>query len=271
MSSFLTSLYRAKQLFVELYPDKLDDDGVPLFKFSLAWFDAFRSRYDISLRRITNKAQVVPSTKVDDIRSFHLFIREQAVKGICIGPLGKWKTSGIANMDQTPIEFDMCAKGATYESRGAKSVWVKSSGSGLDKRQATVQLTIFADGIKRVKPLIVFRGKGLRISQKEKHLWDSRVTVRFQDNAWVDENVMTFWVQHMWKPWISLDNDPSLLVADVHRAQKTDKVLNMLKECKTTTALVPSGCTSLVQPLDVALNAQFKQACFYCFFVLFLF
>lgn len=265
---FLTSLHSARQLFVDLYPEKLDKEGKPLFKFSLAWFDAFRSRYDISLRRITNKAQEVPSTKVDSIRSFHHFIRDQAAKGNCIGPLGKWKVSGIANMDQTPIEFDMCAKGSTYESRGVKSVWVKSSGSGLDKRQATVQLTIFADGVKRVQPLIVFRGKGLRISQKERNSWDHRVTVQFQGNAWVDENVMKYWVQHMWRPWVSLDNIPKLLVADVHRAQKTDRVLEMLKECNTTTALVPPGCTSLVQPLDVALNAQFKQVLL-CFIICF--
>ena len=119
---FLTLLHSAKQLFVALYPGKLDDEGKPLFKFSSAWFDAFKLRHNITLRRITNKAQVVPSTKIDNIRSFHLFIREQAAKGDSIGPLGKWKLSGIANMDQTPIEFDMCAKGATYDIQGAKSV-----------------------------------------------------------------------------------------------------------------------------------------------------
>ncbi|CAG8552449.1 7972_t:CDS:1, partial [Acaulospora morrowiae] len=63
----------------------------------------------------------------------------------------------------------------------------------------------------------------------------------------------------MWKPWVSLDNTSNLLVADVHRAQKTNKVLDMLKECNTIIALVPPGCTSLIQPLDVALNMQFKQ------------
>ncbi|CAG8552430.1 7971_t:CDS:2 [Acaulospora morrowiae] len=156
---------RAKQLFSDLYPRKFDDEGKLLFKFSEAWFDAFKLRYNISLRL------------------FHYFIHEQAVKGNSIRLLGKWKLSGIANMDQTLIEFDMCAKDATYETRGAKTVWVKSSGSGLDKRQATVQLTIFVDGLKRVQPLIVFCGKDLHISQKKKSSWDHRVTVQFQDNA----------------------------------------------------------------------------------------
>ena len=44
----------------------------------------------------------------------------------------------------------------------------------MQKRQCTVQLTIFADGEPRVKPLIIFKGKGLRIPLREK------VRTRFQ-------------------------------------------------------------------------------------------
>ena len=42
------------------------------------------------------------------------------------------------------------------------------AGSGLEKRQCTVLLTLFADGKARVKPLIIFRGKGKQISFREK-------------------------------------------------------------------------------------------------------
>ena len=42
------------------------------------------------------------------------------------------------------------------------------------------------------------------------------------------------------------------MLFDHHKAQKTPPVLFLLKgECNTITVLVPSGCTSLVQPLDV--------------------
>ena len=44
--------------------------------------------------------------------------------------------------------------------------------SGLDKRQATVQLTVFADEVDRVSPTAIFREKGLRISGKEKQFYD---------------------------------------------------------------------------------------------------
>ena len=80
------------------------------------------------------------------------------------GSLGKFKLSQIANMDQTPLQFCF-SNGPTYAGRGDKSVWVKSGASG---RQCTVQIAIFADGEPRVKPLLIFRGKGLRISMREK-------------------------------------------------------------------------------------------------------
>ena len=64
----------------------------------------------------------------------------------------------------------------------------------------------------------------------------------------------------MWKfPFSPNAEKVKLLIADVHKAQKTEKVLSALEACKTTVVLVPRGCNSLVQPLDVVVNAEFKQ------------
>ena len=65
-------------------------------------------------------------------------------------------------MDQTTLQFDFI-DGKTYDTRGAATVWLKSQGSGLDKRQVTVQLTIHADGEPRTRPLVIFKGTGKRI------------------------------------------------------------------------------------------------------------
>ena len=51
---------------------------------------------------------------------------------------------------------------------------------------------------------------------------------------------------------------PLLLVLDVHRAKKTDNVQSHFTSRSTTTVYVPPGCTSIVQPLDVSVNAPFK-------------
>ena len=51
------------------------------------------------------------------------------------------------------------------------------------------------------------------------------------------------------------------LVLDVHRAQKTQEIQDVLEgECNTSITYVPGGCTSLVQPVDVSFNKPFKSA-----------
>ena len=51
---------------------------------------------------------------------------------------------------------------------GDKTVWVRSGGFSLDKRQCTVQITLFSNGEPRIKPLSIFKGKRKRISFREK-------------------------------------------------------------------------------------------------------
>ena len=51
----------------------------------------------------------------------------------------------------------------------------------------------------------------------------------------------------------------SFFIVDVHKTQTTAKVRIALEACKTTVVFVPSGCTSLVQPLDIVVNGVFKQ------------
>lgn len=60
-------------------------------------------------------------------------------------------------MDQTPLPFTFC-DGETYADTGEKTVWVQGGQLGLEKHQCTAQLTIFSDGVPRVKPLLIFKG-----------------------------------------------------------------------------------------------------------------
>jgi DDE superfamily endonuclease len=50
----------------------------------------------------------------------------------------------------------------------------------------------------------------------------------------------------------------NLLVMDVATFHKTPSILKKLRENHVMTAFIPSGCTSLLQPLDTAVNKPFK-------------
>ena len=48
---------------------------------------------------------------------------------------------------------------------------------------------------------------------------------------------------------------------DSHRAQTTNRIKTILmQECQTTLGLAPPGATSKIQPLNVALNVEFKKS-----------
>ena len=160
------------------------------FKFSNRWFENFKKRFDISLRRKTHCSQKPPSELEMPIKQFHsylLHVRRNGTYGDC----------DIANMEQTPLPY-VLDDGKTYDMVGAMEVWSQSGQSGLDKRQATVQLTVFADGVARVRPTLIFRGTGKRIPVEEKKQYDIIVRVMYQKNAWCDEAVMKDWIQTEW-------------------------------------------------------------------------
>ena len=96
---------------------------------------------------------------------------------------GSYNLCDLANMDQTPLPF-VLEDNKTYDTKGVDEVWCATGQPGLDKRQCTVQLTVFADGSTRLPPLIIFKGKGLRISAEEKRKLDKRVAVTFQKSSY---------------------------------------------------------------------------------------
>ena len=138
------------------------------------------------------------------IQQFHRYLRRTAtvkateLKCVQEGIVGPWELSDIANMDQIPLQFCFNFKGATYAEKGEKSVWSRTTGEGHDKKQCTMQLTIFTDGEPCIKPLLIFKGTEQRTSDIEKRQYDPRVVVKFQENAWCNEEIIVFWLS-MWK------------------------------------------------------------------------
>ena len=166
---------RAKQLVKQHYPNKT-------FSCSDRWLRLFFKRKRISLRRKTHTSQRIPEEATPLVLKFHKQLMKVRKNGV-------YTLKDIANMDQTPLPF-ILDDGKTYSVTNEKDVVCKTGSPGLDKRQSTAQLTVFADSVPRVKTLLIFRGKGMGISKQEKDNWDKRVTVTFQKNAWCDEKVM---------------------------------------------------------------------------------
>ena len=59
--------------------------------------------------------------------------------------------------------------------------------------------------------------------------------------------------------WIVYTKESSLLFLDSFSAHLTDKVKDAFKRYNTTIVVIPGGCTSVLQPLDVSVNKPVKS------------
>ncbi|RPA89608.1 hypothetical protein L873DRAFT_1849216 [Choiromyces venosus 120613-1] len=249
----------ATRLYRELYPDTLH-----LFRFSAGWFNRFLKRYHIVIRFTTNQASKIPEEFQNHILSWLRFNRRNSLprnsleKAHLITDVGRFRLSQICNMDETPIPFEFLS-GKTYEMKGAKTVWAKQTRGGWDKRQATLILYVFADGLPRIKPKLIFHAAtGAQVRRKEEALYDKRVTVEFNPTAYNNEALFLRWIE---EELIKLEDwkDGGLLAIDAAEFHKTEKILTTLREHSIIPSMIPPGCTRLVQPLDISINKPFKE------------
>jgi len=180
--------------------------------------------------------------------------------------VGRYLLDSICNVDETPLPFEFL-DGQTYADKGSRSVQVKASNSGWDKRQATLVLTIFGSGRPRVRPLIIFKGKekyeGRRSQfyqqkrEQEEARYDIRVAVHWNETAYANSDLLIDWIENLLVP--ALPPGSRLLALDVAKFHSMEGVLSTLRSHNIIPSLIPPGCTGLVQPLDVSVNKPFKS------------
>ncbi|RPA97625.1 hypothetical protein L873DRAFT_1097952 [Choiromyces venosus 120613-1] len=156
----------AKELWRTSYPELPEG----LFVFSQGWFHGFLSCHRVVLRFVTNTAQSLPANYKDQILIWLRFNRRNQILTplvppavsvistsppivnpltlhyICNDDQGGIPEHRICNVDETPLPWEYLI-GRTYDIQDAKTVWSKSAESGSEKRQCTLFLYIFADGL----------------------------------------------------------------------------------------------------------------------------
>ena len=143
----------------------------------------------------------------------------------------------IANMDKTPIFFDMVGA-LTIDCCGAQSVPICTTGN--DKNQLTYVLGIFADGTK-LPPVVIFKGK-----RKPKGQYPPGLVVKMQKNGWMDENLMKDWLETIWLQRAeNVSQKKSLLILDSFVGHLTQSVKHKCQETNTVLGVIPGGLTTI--------------------------
>ena len=216
------------------------------FEVSTRWVRQLKEKQNLALRKKTSLCQKLSSQIESKISSFYS-------KCTRFFKIGKYPLPLIGNIDETPVFFDMVLRKSLVQ-KGHKSVTLRTSGS--EKRHVTVVLAVAADGF-ILPQMIIFRGK-TNETIKDIEAPKGFVIVT-QEKAWTDESLMFIWFYQVSKSYAEFNG--LLMIYDAFKAHTTDEMKTVLSINSTNLIMVPPGCISKCQPLDVCINKPFKR-CF---------
>jgi hypothetical protein len=143
---------------------------LPIHGFKVLWIGVIY----LSAGRRTKVSQKLPKDLHEKLCSFHEYIHS-------LQNNNNFERSCIANMDETPIFFDMVGA-RTIDCRSAQSIPIRTTGN--EKNRLTCVLGISADGTK-LQPMVIFKGK-----RTPKGQYPPGLVIRMQKNGWLDDNLM---------------------------------------------------------------------------------
>ena len=123
-----------------------------------------------------------------------------------------------------------------------------------------MSFTVAADGF-ILPPMILFRSKTNQ-TMKDTEAPEGFVIVT-QEKAWMDESLIFIWFDQVWKSYVEkkqkeFDFNRPLMVYDAFKAHTTDEMKAVLSVNSTNLIMVPPGCYSKCQSLDVCISKPFK-------------
>ena len=270
------------EIFPTLFPDNpvfdqsADDDFG--FKCSNSWRRNFFVRFGFTQRKIGkkfNKKGTLPE-KMNATLEFHTRIRVKQLSKINDPVYGLTSPEYVYSHDQVPIELTD-KNDNTVESKGAIEVFDAIGNDSDVKRFCTLNLfgpmKLRADKANLPKPHLVFNASKFQTAdewfdQNERALWDDRVVVSFQSNAWVDTQTHVHGIKEVLGPidrhldW-EKGEMKGLVFEDNLSSHKTDVALDCWKnelKCFMDPEFVPTKMTDTIQVIDRHIGIQYKRA-----------
>ena len=187
---------------------------------------------------------------------------------------GRFAPICILHVDQVPLPFASAKKRTLHPINFGSCRIAGPNMSGLEKRQATLQLWICADADNQyVKPTICFRGgRGPRSrlpKPREKEIYDGLTNIRvsFQKNAWADEQFCQEDILHVAADIeaAGLGQKEILIGMDNHGAQRTDSILKLYEELGMIPLFTAANCTDCISPVDHHIGRHIQKYMSRCY------
>ena len=233
------------------------------FQASRGWFRRWKRRFQVSLRRRSNKKTKSARERLPKVQKFH-----RTIKRFCQPPpeqdakYGRFKPENRFHVDQVPLEFGGAE--TTYEKKGAKRVDIKRPKIDMERRVASLQLCFTAVGPQRVNPGIAFRAapaklpdggvdpsrpQHSRLKTEAKKL-PAGVDVYYQKKAWFDTATSLQFAKNF-KHQVRPFTDEKLLGLDNLNSQCAPVFIEQMRKSNVQLIYTPEDCTDLCAVTDL--------------------
>ena len=241
-----------------IYREQQRDEIVFLKKHVIT---GFLKRFNIKMRCRQRNKRLTKEAFRDDLRKWHALTRERLIRtgrgDSYDGKWGRFLPKQRFNVDQTPMPFVIDTK-RTYEQiqyKHTEKIWIAQPGSGLNKRQCTIQITRAAGEQPRIA--IIFRGAGKIVRADEKLAWHRDVDVYWQKNAWADTEFSINWAQNTLAKSVA-DLERFALFLDNLTAQESDSFKKAVSDLKDVNWYGLKNANDLCQVIDAGLAQMLK-------------
>uniref|UniRef100_A0A2K6FA59 Pogo transposable element with ZNF domain n=1 Tax=Propithecus coquereli TaxID=379532 RepID=A0A2K6FA59_PROCO len=210
------------------------------FKISYEWAVRFMLRHHLTPHARRAVAHTLPKDVAENAGLFIEFVQRQIHNQDL--PL-----SMIVAIDEISLFLDT----EVLSSDDRKENALQTVGTG--EPWCDVVLAILADGT--VLPTLVFyRGQ----MDQPANVPDS-ILLEAKESGYSDDEIMELWSTRVWQKHTACQHSKGMLVMDCHRTHLSEEVLAMLSASSTLPAVVPAGCSSKIQPLDVCIKRTVKN------------
>ncbi|XP_012870728.1 PREDICTED: pogo transposable element with ZNF domain isoform X3 [Dipodomys ordii] len=210
------------------------------FKISYEWAVRFMLRHHLTPHARRAVAHTLPKDVAENAGLFIEFVQRQIHNQDL--PL-----SMIVAIDEISLFLDT----EVLSSDDRKENALQTVGTG--EPWCDVVLAILADGT--ILPTLVFyRG---HIDQPA-NVPDS-ILLEVKESGYSDDEIMELWSARVWRKHTACQRSKGMLVMDCHRTHLSEEVLALLSASSTLPAVVPAGCSSKIQPLDVCIKRTVKN------------
>ena len=167
----------------------------------------------------------------------------------------------ILNYDQTPLSY-VCAPNHTLHTRGEANIPLIGKGK---KKQITGTFTVTKSG--DFLPMqIIYQGKTIRC-HPQGVVFPEGFNITHTPNHWSNEEKSIELLEEIVFPYLSRkraelnlpDDQKALLIFDVFKGQKTQRILDLMVENHSVYVFVPNNLTNEFQPLDLTVNGPSKS------------